>query len=396
MKLALWTTKFPELTETFIESEIRFLKQHYPNLSINTLKPATRGDLKVNYFSYWDIRNIGAFMVFVLTALPTMVRIIMDLFKGFDNCPRPYERIKSFLLLPTACRAALLLNRAGTTHLMSHWSNVPSTVAWVCQRLYGWPHVLVLHGENLSKVWPLLKIKCSEASKVITCTRFNKERIEKELDHINVSFHSHGVDIPVIPEKANKSDVLQGLSVGRLVPTKGLMFLLEALSALLETGVAFKWTIIGEGPQENELKSYCKKNNLENKVSFLGALEYDKVLPFYISHDVFVLPLQKADDGDSDGLPNVILEAMSYGCPIISTSCAAVEEAVQDQKTGLIVTWGNTNELMEAIVKIKEDVNFANKITQEGKKFVSLFFDKKICHQELLKTLRPIFEKSLL
>jgi colanic acid/amylovoran biosynthesis glycosyltransferase len=393
MTLAIWTTKFPDLTETFIEAEVEFLKEQYPTLSINSLKPGLKSDLKVQCFLYWDPRNIFAFLKCWLSSFSTMAKLATELWSGFENCPRPFERLKSFMLWPAACRAHGVLKAQGCNQLMSHWANVPSTVAWICSRLGDWPLIMVLHGENLSSIWPQLEKKCREAQKVITCTQFNKERLEEAMPGLEVTFHAHGVSL-LSDQKIEKEEdsIFTGLTVGRLVGTKGYKTLLQALLLLKQQGLSFRWTIVGEGPDEFVLKEFCRQNSLTEEVFFEGALGKEQVLKLYGKHQVFVLPIEKGEDGDSDGLPNVILEAMAGNCPVISTDTAGVSEALSQRENALLVPVADAEALVTAILEIKENAELSRQLKENARSFVAEEFDRKQCHDDLLETLKPLLE----
>lgn len=390
MNLAVFTTKFPDLTETFIQAEVEYLASEYKSLRVCTLKPAEKTSLTVDYYAWWDPRNFYSFLICWLTNFSEMTKIATQMWLGFSGCPRSWERLKSFLLWPAACRFSRCLKAQGVSHLMSHWANVPSTVAWICHRLNKCSLIMVLHGENLSSIWPLLKIKCKEADCVITCTEFNKRRLENEIDNLEVIFHPHGVVVPKNLEQKERSETIKGLSVARLVKTKGLHLLLQALSTLKKQGDNIFWTIIGEGPEENDLKKYCRDHGLSDNVTFKGAIDYKAVLTHYHDHHMFALPIEVAKDGDSDGLPNVILEAMARNCAVISSRCAAVEEAVIHGETGLLIDSGDCKTLIAALREYKNNVAKREKMAKAARIFVSENFDRAYCHQKLKKTLELV------
>lgn len=390
MKLAIWTSKFPELSETFIESEIYYLNKVYPETFVCTLKSSHISEIPVVHFKWWHPQNVLSLLVVLCTDTFKILKIYSEILSGFKNCPRPWERTKSLLLVPLACRASLVLKKQGTTHLMSHWSNVPSTVAWVCHRLNAWPWVMVLHGENLSSIWPLLKIKCHDASKVITCTQFNEKRLIES--GIDVLFQGHGVDIEDLRIIQNqKNNRMIGLSVGRLVNTKGFATLLNALKILKDKNLDFSWTIVGEGPEESSLKNQCRQLDLNNYVNFKGPLDHGKVKELYITHNVFALPIQIGEDGDSDGLPNVLLEAMVHGVPVVSTSCAAVTEAITDGETGLLIASHDSEALSEALLKLANDKNLRDNLVRQAQLRVAEVFNRNECHHRLKVTLDEVF-----
>src|SRR5690606_23522040 len=120
------------------------------------------------------------------------------------------------------------------------------------------------------------------------------------------------------------------LFVGRLVPKKGLCFLLEAISLLTNKYPQLSLKIVGFGPEEKNLKSLVKQLKLEKYVQFLGALSQDQLPQFYQSATVFVAPFIRADNGDQEGLPVALMEAIGCACPIIAGQVAGLEDLLGD------------------------------------------------------------------
>ena len=141
------------------------------------------------------------------------------------------------------------------------------------------------------------------------------------------------------------------IAVGRLVEKKGFSYLIEACSELKKLGFGFHCKIIGKGPLEAELKAQVQSLGLENQVTFPGYVAPNEMSKMYRSSDVLVAPCIIAANGDVDGLPNVCLEAMDCGLPIISTTISGIPEGVEDGVNGWLLPPNDTSALAEAMQK---------------------------------------------
>ncbi len=141
------------------------------------------------------------------------------------------------------------------------------------------------------------------------------------------------------------------IAVGRLVEKKGFKYLVEACAELKSRGFDFACKIIGKGPLEAELKNQIAALGLENEVTFPGYIAPNEMSNMYRSGDILVAPCVVAANGDVDGLPNVCLEAMDCGLPIISTTISGIPEGVEDGVNGWLIPPNDTAALAEAMRK---------------------------------------------
>jgi glycosyltransferase involved in cell wall biosynthesis len=151
----------------------------------------------------------------------------------------------------------------------------------------------------------------------------------------------HGLDLsrfPAPPERTgdNPKGPLQFLSVGRLVQKKGLDRLITALT-LLPKDMQWHWTHIGGGDLKNTLRAQARKADIQSRITWRGACDQPQVIAAMRKADIFVLPSRIADDGDRDGLPNVLMEAASQKLPIISTDVSAIPEFIDTGIHGILV-----------------------------------------------------------
>jgi len=144
------------------------------------------------------------------------------------------------------------------------------------------------------------------------------------------------------------------LSVGRLVPKKGFDGLLQAL-ALLPADLDWRLRHVGGGPLKDGLAAEADRLGIGSRIEWLGARPQEQVLEEYRGADLFVLNCRIAEDGDRDGLPNVLMEAQSQRLPVISTAMPAIAELVIDGETGLLTPPDDPARLAEAVARLLRD-----------------------------------------
>jgi len=165
------------------------------------------------------------------------------------------------------------------------------------------------------------------------------------------------------------------LSVGRLVEKKGFPFLLQAAAILHGRGVPFEAIVVGDGPMRDELERLAGGLGLRDKVVFAGHLTQEQLGHVYRRADVFCLASIVAKDGDRDGLPNVILEAMGYGVPVVASNLSAIPEVVVAEETGLLVAPGSPQELAAQLERMLGDPSLRARLAENARRLVETEFD---------------------
>jgi len=169
---------------------------------------------------------------------------------------------------------------------------------------------------------------------------------------------AHGLDFRRFPEPPVRPIRETGpftlLSVGRLVPKKGFDGLLQAL-ARLPADLDWRLRHVGGGLLRDELTAEAAGLGIGDRIDWLGARPQEQVLEEYRGADLFVLNCRIAEDGDRDGLPNVLMEAQSQRLPVISTAMPAIAELVIDGETGVLSPPDDPERLAEAIARLLRD-----------------------------------------
>jgi glycosyltransferase involved in cell wall biosynthesis len=180
------------------------------------------------------------------------------------------------------------------------------------------------------------------------------------------------------------------LSVGRLVPKKGYPLLIQGLQLVEQAGLEFRCEIYGGGPMREELDTMVRARGLASRISFHGARPQDELVRAYARASLFVLAPVVVADGDRDGIPNVLVEAMASGVPVVSTRMSGIPELIEDGASGLLVEPGDAAGLAEAIKRLLINPQLASRLAAAGRLTVQRDFDLAVNSRRVANVLAGI------
>ncbi|MFK7942272.1 MAG: glycosyltransferase, partial [Paracoccaceae bacterium] len=272
------------------------------------------------------------------------LRAVLKVFRSDYARDRTPNRLRRF---GQACVLARELPKdfAG---FYAHFLHTPSSVARYASILRGLPWSFSAHAKDIwtSPEWELREKLDSEnfgAHFGATCTAFGADHLRHlASDPQNIDLVYHGLDLlrfPAPPARDPRSTdgPLLLMSVGRLVEKKGFDRLIEAL-ALLPASLDLHWTHIGGGELKSQLQSLAETHKVNARITWRGACDQPEVIEEMRRSDLFVLPSRIAENGDRDGLPNVLMEAASQKLPILSTAVSAIPEFIDTGVHGVLVS----------------------------------------------------------
>jgi len=159
------------------------------------------------------------------------------------------------------------------------------------------------------------------------------------------------------------------------------------LHILKKKGINFQHTLIGDGDDRQKILSLKKSLGLENESQWMGTRPHETVLEQFRKADLFVLGSEIAENGDRDGIPNVFVESMAMGVPVVGTNISAISELIEHEKTGLLVPPGNPEALANAMLRLLQDENLRNRIIVRAREIVTNCFDNRRLIQDLAEVL---------
>jgi glycosyltransferase involved in cell wall biosynthesis len=284
-----------------------------------------------------------------------------------------------------------LLDAGNIRHLHAHFCHGATTMAMFASMLSNLPFSFTAHAKDiyLPKLNPgdLLSTKLRRAKFVVTCTGANHQHLRK-VSSQGAPIHTiyHGVDTARFSPSFDRqpSRIPTILSVGRFVEKKGFPFLIEACRIIHEHGVPFHCRIVGEPDEQSQLvQDLIHRYKLEQQVAIGPGVTQEDLRTIYQDATVFVLPCHVVDNGDRDGIPNVLAEAMASGIPVISTSVSGIPEIVENRRNGLLVAPRDPVALANAIEELLLDAGFRNNLAQAGRETICRIFDSNQTTKQL-------------
>jgi glycosyltransferase involved in cell wall biosynthesis len=420
---------FPRLSEIFIASEIYRLEQLGASLKLFVIKPADESfshevvdhikerptylprttSLSAVPFVVWLFHNLPRF-------LPSLLRVAVSRPSGtlraaasaiaqairsrktFWSIPRK-QCLKEFL--QAAALATQVIASPEIHHLHAHFSHGATTVAWWAAIITGLPFSFTAHAKDIycESLNPagLLKRKLDAAEFVVTCTEANRKHLQA-LSSTKVHRIYHGLNADferlLSHSKANSSQprALRILAVGRLVPKKGFDVLIDACALLRDAGLSFEAIIIGEsGEHEADIRSRITRYGLAPQIQLKPPVRQSELFEEYRRATVFCLPCRVLDNGDRDGIPNVLMEAMACGLPIITTNVSGIPELISNQLNGMMIPPEDAEALANAMIQLNGNPEFANRLAKQSQATVKAKFDGSRFAQHLAS----LFEEAL-
>jgi colanic acid/amylovoran biosynthesis glycosyltransferase len=165
------------------------------------------------------------------------------------------------------------------------------------------------------------------------------------------------------------------VQAGRLIEKKGLPIALRAFAVFLHQHPNAKLAIAGEGPLLGQLRNLARELNIDGRVSFTGFISQEQLREIYYSSHIFLHPSQTGRDGNQEGIPNAMLEAMASGLPVFATQHGGIPEAIENGVSGMLVSERDHEELACALLNAAQDHNFLSRIAHGGAEAVRKNFD---------------------
>lgn len=258
--------------------------------------------------------------------------------------------------------------------LHAHWLIPQGLVAYLLTRKFALPYMVTSHGGDLYGLRGQLarfvkqRVAASSSLMTVVSTAMCDEVKRLDLRPPKLSVLPMGADLRrrFKPDDHTERANNEILFVGRLVPKKGLYFLLVALPEVLKERPDVVLTVAGFGPEEDALKFQTRRMGIENNVRFFGAVQQQDLPQLYRRASLLVAPFVRDDSGNQEGLPIVLMEAIGCGCPVIAGYVAGVQDLLGDQAEGVCVNPRDKTALagsiLEALVDSKRAQSQAHRL----------------------------------
>ncbi len=297
---------------------------------------------------------------------------------------------QKFAVAPYIARTA---RRAGIEHFHAHFASGPARQAKFASLLSGIPFSFTAHAKDL--FWSghshgnnnKLKKRVRLAAFVVTISEYNRRFIERlgfKVPRRRVVTVYNGLDLQhwdfrrpdglPVPTAASEPPLL--LAVGRLVEKKGFDVVIEACGLMQRRGVVAQCLIAGDGERRRHLEGLIRLHGLRGRITLAGSIPQDRLIEdLYARAAWLVVPSVVCADGDQDGIPTVILEAMAVGLPVITTPVSGIGEAVLHERTGLLVPPGDAPALADALARGLMDRALPGPLARNARRLVERRFN---------------------
>ena len=405
-RLAVVLKGYPRLSETFIAQELLSLQKHGIDFAIWSLRRPTgqkrhpvhdKISVPVHYLpeylkddplrvlrGWWKARRQPGYA----RAWPAFLR---DLRR--DRTANRLRRFGQALVL-----AAELPPE--TAWLYAHFLHTPASVTRYAATMRGLHWSASAHAKDIYTTpdWDLAE-KLGDLDWMVTCTAANVAHLTRIAPGAasKIGLVYHGLDLtrfgkPPARVAPAGTSTAQILSVGRAVPKKGYHTLLRAL-ALLPDDIDWRFTHVGGG-ERTTLEPLAATLGIAQRITWLGARSQDEVLAYYRQADIFVLASRIAEDGDRDGLPNVLMEAQSQELACIATRVSAIPELIRDGETGLLVAPDDPHALAAAIEQLIREPELRCRLAEAGAQRVRAELDHERAIGALVQKLNQSLDKE--
>ncbi len=262
----------------------------------------------------------------------------------------------------------------------AHWIIPQGVIAYLCKKILGIPYIVSIHGSDIHAFNNVLfrrmyKIVLRNAD-FVTANSKKTAMVASQIVKKDIEIIPMGVDLDVFHSNkikikySNKKKNIKILFVGRLIDLKGVNFLLEAVSRVKLKYPEIILSIIGDGPEYRNLKNIVNELKLQKHVNFLGTIPNHMLPDVYRSSDVFVIPSIINENGETEGLGTVALEAMACGVPVIGSNVGGIPDIIKDRITGLLVEEKNGKAIADSIFEILENKVLRDDLCQNAHKFI--------------------------
>ncbi|MCU0492895.1 MAG: glycosyltransferase family 4 protein [Chloroflexaceae bacterium] len=372
--------RYPRFSETFIVNEILAHEAAGWPLSIFALLPPTdayfqdaiaRVRAPVRYLiaergmrasDFWPSllaagQNLPGFWPTVAAASITDARIIYQ-----------------------AAMLAVAVQQQGIEHLHAHFATSATCVARLAASMAGVSFSFTAHAKDIfhqDVSAADLDDKLADAAAVVTVSDFNLAYLRQQ-HGANASMVQriyNGLELDRFAYQPPVARPPHIVAVGRLVEKKGFADLVDACALLAGRGVPFTCDIVGAGPLEADLRNQIERLGLEQRVSLLGPRPQSEIISLVQGGALFVAPCVEASDGDRDGLPTVLLEAMALGTPCVATDVTGIPEVLHHGETGLLVPQRNPAALASAMRQLLEAPALGKRLAAAARQRIECEFD---------------------
>jgi colanic acid/amylovoran biosynthesis glycosyltransferase len=385
VRIAYLVSRFPHVSETFIARELAAVSDE-PGVTLDLLSLFPPVDPTVHAVARpWvgRVRRPGpteavAALAWWARRRPLRLAASVALVAaGYARRPRLLAR--ALATVPLAVAHARRLAAEPADHLHAHYATYPLLTAWLCHRLVGVSYSFTAHAHDLYVHQCFLRRRVSAARFVVAISEYNRRFLAAHNPSGTPVHVIHcGVDPSAYRFRARAPGAagpVRALCVASLQEYKGHRVLFEALAGAGGDLARVELDLVGSGVLRQELEGLASRLGLERRVRFHGGLPEPAVTELLDRADLFVLPSVVARDGQMEGIPVALMEALAAGVPTVASGLSGIPELVRDGETGVLAEPGSAESLRLAIGRVLADPHGARARAEAGRRLVEREFD---------------------
>lgn len=396
---------YPRISETFISNEILLLEKMGFTMRLFPMRQPRES------FCHASVKEIQAQVDYLPTELLLDFHRLLrpNIFlatkkpKQFKETLRTaaegVSKGKELATLKHLLQAGYLTNNHlerdnNIAQLHGHFAHSPTSVTMFASLLSGIPFSFTAHAKDIyTSDKEKIRKKIAHAQFVVTCTRHNKEYLQTIAGNCPTPIHCiyHGIDLNLFRQTALRPvthNPYKILTVARMTQKKGLPTIYKALARLQQKGIQFQHTLIGDGDDREKILALISSLGLEGQCRWIGTQTHEEVLVHFKASDLFVLGCEIAENGDRDGIPNVLVESLAMGVPALSPNVSAIPEILIDGKTGMTVPPSQPEYLEKAMLRMLTDEKLRRRLIAGGQQRVKENFDNSQWIEKLAEIFR--------
>jgi glycosyltransferase involved in cell wall biosynthesis len=395
-KIIYLLDSFPVLSQTFVLQEILELQRKGLSIHVFSLFTPSPGEVATGE---WSTR-----LPVTYASHQTWLSLLSRITQRFLLAPGRFLRTALLTLAHHPPRTAISylcygafvaeqIEQQGIAHLHAHFAMGGASVAQIVHLFTSIPYSFTTHAYDIYLARrSILAYKMRMAHFVVTCSVYNKHYLQRLVEqHVAKRIYCIyvGLNLELFPaptsHAATSDKVPLIVAASRLVDKKGLLYLVLACRVLKDQGYNFMCRIIGEGPQRPFLEQTIHQLALTERVELLGSATHEQVIDMYQQATIVSLPCIITSNGDRDGIPNALMEALYMQIPVVSTPVSGITELISEEKNGLLVPPQDTYALAAALARLLDDSALRNRLGQAGRQTIIERFDVAENAQHLIK-----------
>jgi glycosyltransferase involved in cell wall biosynthesis len=350
MNILYYLDWFPKLSQSFILNEIYYLSKHGHKIAVFSLnRPEV--DIKHDELTEININTGYADEPSIISVPQHLASSLLDNRSSYESSVSGQKRRLGTRFLTKQCLDFVDSLEYNLDHIHAHflrWNKIPA--ATVAKGL-GITSSLTTHAYDLyaSPDETTLNTVCDSFDTILTISEYNKRFLNVELDpDVEVEVVRAGIRTEKFDPSVTTNEK-RLLTISRFVEKKGIEYALLAVADCVDEHPEIDYRLIGSGPRREQYEALINRLGIEDNITFLGSVS-DEMLIEELDHaSAFVLPCVVAKDGDRDGIPVAIMEAMAMKTPVVSTHVSGIPELIENGENGFLCSERSVQEISSAI-----------------------------------------------